>query len=142
MKHKHWLILGGAVATAFFVWHPLTRRIIIWLLPLGRGIDDLIALILIVVALWFGGRSWWINWNKTKAFRRIDRDKNLKVKQVALVTLAGIAALFVPGFTDCAMRTLLYGKAPDPTMLVTLGATLIVMMAGWNLLSYLDKRRR
>ena len=56
---RHWwkAILGLAVL-AFLFRNPAARRIVLWILPLGRGIDDLIvivALILIVVLAFVRG---------------------------------------------------------------------------------------
>lgn len=59
---RHWWkwVLGLAVV-AFLFWNPATRAIILWILPLGSGIDDLIviaSLILILVLAFVRG---WIS---------------------------------------------------------------------------------
>jgi hypothetical protein len=56
---RHWwkLVLGLAIV-AFLFWNPTTRAFVLWVLPLGSGIDDLIviaSLILIVVLAFVRG---------------------------------------------------------------------------------------
>jgi len=51
-KGRKFLVAAGiALLVAFLFWHPFTRMIVLWILPLGSGIDDLI----IILALIFGG---------------------------------------------------------------------------------------
>lgn len=41
----------GVLVLLFLFWNPLTRQVILWLLPLGSGVDDVVFLVLLV----FGG---------------------------------------------------------------------------------------
>jgi hypothetical protein len=36
---------------AFLFWHPLTRAVMLWLLPLGSGVDDVIVMVLLVLGV-------------------------------------------------------------------------------------------
>lgn len=49
---KHWTVI--ALTSLFIMWNPLTRSIVIFLLPLGSGIDDLIFIGLAVVVTTLG----------------------------------------------------------------------------------------
>ena len=44
----------GSVITALLFWNPATRNIILFILPLGSGIDDLIFLLALLFAGVFG----------------------------------------------------------------------------------------
>jgi len=46
---KMWVI--GLVIAALLFGNPMTRSIILWILPLGSGIDDLIFLALLILAV-------------------------------------------------------------------------------------------
>jgi len=43
-----------ACVIAFLFANPYTRMFILWLLPLGSGIDDLVEIIAIIIAIVFG----------------------------------------------------------------------------------------
>jgi hypothetical protein len=67
MKDKRNLLkwIGGALILGFLFWHPITRQVMIFLLPLGSGFDDLIALACIVFAivgavLYYTNGKFWI----------------------------------------------------------------------------------
>src|SRR3990167_11058838 len=51
---RTWAIV--ALIVGFLFWNPVTRKIIVFLLPLGRGVDDLIeaAAIALAVIFFFG----------------------------------------------------------------------------------------
>lgn len=57
MKWK-WVAIA-LLATGFLLWNPITRTAILWILPLGSGIDDLvmIAAFAIGVAVYCIGRA-------------------------------------------------------------------------------------
>jgi len=51
-KIKNWVILVIVLAAiALIALHPIGLSIIIWLLPMGSGFDDVIAIAAIVIAL-------------------------------------------------------------------------------------------
>ncbi len=50
-RQTWWKIALVAIVLAFLFWNPITRRAILWLLPLGSGIDDLIVILCLVVAI-------------------------------------------------------------------------------------------
>ena len=55
-KRKFLIAAGIALIIAFLFWHPLTRAIVLWILPFGSGIDDLIVICFAITggvfALW------------------------------------------------------------------------------------------
>lgn len=54
-----WKLVAALLGIAFLFWNPITRRIIIFILPLGRGIDDMIVwLALIGVGIVLFVRAW------------------------------------------------------------------------------------
>jgi len=63
---KRLLIVAlGALAFALLLWHPFSRQIIVLILPLGSGYDDLLGLIGLVVGgvllfgwVWTGIPTW------------------------------------------------------------------------------------
>lgn len=63
--------------TLFLVWHPVTRKIIFIILPLGRGGDDLIFWVLLVLLFIVAFVKGWINIPKIKnLFIKIEREEN------------------------------------------------------------------
>lgn len=55
----------GALLFVILLWHPTTRQIIIFILPLGSGYDDLLGLIGLIVGgvcllgwIWTGIPTW------------------------------------------------------------------------------------
>lgn len=68
-----WII--AALITAFCFWHPITRQAIWFLLPLGSGVDDLIAGIALAfagvgVALYLANGKFWMFENKSHPKRQ------------------------------------------------------------------------
>ena len=51
---KHRGILGILTLLVLLFWNPFTRQIILFLLPLGSGVDDLVFYILVVLTIVFG----------------------------------------------------------------------------------------
>jgi hypothetical protein len=128
-----------ALIALFLFWHPLTRKIIFVILPLGRGLDDLIAVILLVGLILWGSRRWWIEWNKTKAFRKIDRDRNIRVKQATLVVIIFMALVL----TQCSSMqdVILFGKPASSELITVSLISSAVIVIGWNVISFFDRRR-
>jgi hypothetical protein len=137
---QRWMWLVTILGLMFL--HPVTRRIVLFILPLGSGKDDLLELILIGIAVLYWGRRWYIKWDKTKAFRDNDRHPNTKVKQSAWVILALIVTSLLPGMKDHIYNAFLYGRGFAPEMLFAFGISLIVVMIGWNVISYFDRGKR
>jgi len=61
----------GALVFVILLWHPTTRQIIIFVLPLGSGYDDLLGLIGLIVGglflfswIWTGIPLWFLRKNK------------------------------------------------------------------------------
>lgn len=131
----------GLVVAIYLMAMPFTRKIILVILPLGRGWDDFAFMILLVVGLLYWAGKGWVDWNKTKTFRKIDRHRNTRVKQVAWVALSIIASLFVPGYLYDLGNLLMYGKEFDPfPAFITTVVTLTAAIGGWNIISYFDRK--
>jgi len=48
-KTLKWFLIF--VAVVFVMWNPITRQVVLFLLPLGSGVDDLVFIIAIVFAI-------------------------------------------------------------------------------------------
>jgi hypothetical protein len=136
---QRWMWLVTILGLMFL--HPVTRRIVLFILPLGSGKDDLLELILIGIAVLYWGRRWYIKWDKTKAFRDNDRHPNTKVKQSAWVVLAVIVTILMPGMKVSLYNCFLYGNGVDSNMLITFGISLGIIIVGWNIISFFDRRK-
>lgn len=143
MNNKRLLTaLAVVAAIGYMLWNPVTRPIIKFLLPLGSGWDDLLEIVLWVGLLGLLGYNTYVGWNKKKTFREIDRNRNTKVKQMTWVFLALIGSMiFIPGFADTAKRAVFYGKPVDLTFWITLMVVTAVTVIGWQIISYIDRRR-
>jgi hypothetical protein len=67
MRKRLLWIAVGALIFAILLWHPSSRQIIIFLLPLGSGYDDLLGLIGLIIGglflfgwLWTGIPTWFL----------------------------------------------------------------------------------
>jgi hypothetical protein len=64
-KKRILIATGIAAALAFSLWHPLLRQIVLFILPLGSGVDDLVffaALIFVGIGfvLYYTNGKFWI----------------------------------------------------------------------------------
>ena len=51
-KTKKTLIYSAVALTLMLLfWNPLTRQLILWILPLGSGMDDIVFIVLLVIGL-------------------------------------------------------------------------------------------
>lgn len=69
-KVKLWHVLVGLFAALFLFINPITRPMIVWLLPLGSGWDDLVIIVLLVL---IGVGIWTGLWVRTFAYLRKKR---------------------------------------------------------------------
>ena len=68
------LIFVGVLA--FLLWHPVTRRVIVFILPLGKGVDDLIFWALLIVFVLIAFIKGWVNIPKIKKFfNKLEREE-------------------------------------------------------------------
>lgn len=65
IRRRLLIVAVGALLFVILLWHPTTRQIIVFLLPLGSGYDDLLGLIGLIVGaiflfswLWTGVPTW------------------------------------------------------------------------------------
>jgi hypothetical protein len=65
MRGRLLKVAVGALVFVILLWHPATRQIVVFILPLGSGYDDLLGLIGLVVGAIFlfswiwTGIPWW-----------------------------------------------------------------------------------
>lgn len=59
-ERNWWKTALVLAVVAFLFWNPITRRIIILILPLGSGIDDLIVIVALVLILILAFVRGWI----------------------------------------------------------------------------------
>lgn len=71
---RFWKFVLGLLGVAFLFWNPMTRTVILWILPLGSGIDDLIVVSALVVVLFLSFVKGWISIPQFSKF--IQGDKN------------------------------------------------------------------
>lgn len=69
------LVVIGVVLA--LLWHPFTRRIVLVILPLGRGVDDLLFWMLLVAFALMAFVKGWVSIPKIKQFFiNIEREEN------------------------------------------------------------------
>ena len=99
MKDWNWknILIGFGIAVALLL-HPLSRRIILFILPLGRGIDDLIFWIVAFVFIILLIARGWAKWNViADVFRFLYADD--KIKQSIMIALGILIMSFTPAGT-------------------------------------------
>ncbi len=65
IRRRLLIVAVGALLFVILLWHPATRQIVVFLLPLGSGYDDLLGLLGLIVGaiflfswLWTGIPTW------------------------------------------------------------------------------------
>ena len=65
VRNRLLIVAVGALVFALLLWYPLSRQIILLILPLGSGYDDLLGLIGLIVGgvllfswIWTGIPTW------------------------------------------------------------------------------------
>lgn len=144
MENWNWKRIGiGLGIGALMMLHPLGRKIILFLLPLGKGWDDFVAIFLIIAFLiWLGATSW-TRWNKMKSMRAVNAYPNTRLKQAVLATLCIIAFFVYPTTGRAIGNAILFSKSSElssPEFIIPTAIIAIVIVAGWNIISYIDKR--
>lgn len=136
-----WLFIALGI---FFVFaNPFLRQAFLWILPLGRGIDDLIeAVAILIIGVLLAGRGY-AKWKTMQDFRVVNRKSNTKLKQYVLVVLTVLLALVIPP-AGSALWSMFFFAIPitDPTVFIEMGIAFIIVIVGWNLIGYFDKRKR
>jgi hypothetical protein len=71
MRGRLLKVAVGALVFVILLWHPVTRQIVVFILPLGSGYDDLLGLIGLVVGaiflfswIWTGIPLWFFRKRK------------------------------------------------------------------------------
>lgn len=76
MKTLTKILLIVGVLT-FLLWHPVTRRIVLIILPLGKGWDDLLFWVLLVIFALVAFVKGWVSLPKIKRFFiNLEREEN------------------------------------------------------------------
>ena len=138
-KWLKWII--GLAVVAFLFANPITRRIILFLLPLGRGVDDFIELLAILTLIGVALARGWIQFNPVKFVRKLNQKTSVRVKQAFLTAVLAVSLFLIPYTGNQIWDLLLFGKSiSDPTFFVILGVDIVVLILGWNILSWRYKK--
>jgi len=138
-KWLKWII--GLAVVAFLFANPITRRIILFLLPLGRGVDDFIELLAILTLIGVALARGWIRFNPVKFVRKLNQKTSVRVKQAFLTAVLAVSLFLIPYTGNQIWDLLLFGKSiSDPTFFVILGVDIVVLILGWNILSWRYKK--
>lgn len=61
----------------FLIWHPFTRKVIFIILPLGKGWDDLLFWIVLVILIFISFVKGWVKLPKIKKyFEKLQEEEN------------------------------------------------------------------
>jgi hypothetical protein len=121
------ILIAGSVLFAFA--NPFTRAIILWLLPLGHGVDDLIEVVALVVLACMLGSYWYRRYDFKHKFFEVN-DQGIKARQVAWV-MATIAIAFISPLGAEFRRVILYGNSLDISAYIFLAVTFGIVCLGW-----------
>lgn len=93
-KRTKWIL--GLLVTAFLFANPITRRIILWILPLGRGVDDLIVWLALLIAGGIYLVTKWEQINVKQKIQDLGKKENLKSLQITLTIAGVLVSLAIP----------------------------------------------
>lgn len=106
MNSKRWAIILVIVAVLF--WIPHTRRVLVWLLPLGKGIDDLVVFAALGIAGTIYGRRKISNLRESSAWQDMPRASRTRLVFFAIMGLAfaivGVAIVIYSVFSTTQWR--------------------------------------
>jgi hypothetical protein len=67
VRQRLLIVAVGALLFALLLWHPATRQVIVFILPLGSGYDDLLGLAGLIIGgiclfgwIWTGIPTWFL----------------------------------------------------------------------------------
>ncbi len=86
MNTEKWVAVFIIIAVLF--WIPLTRRVLIWLLPLGKGIDDLVVFIALSIAGTIYGRRWLSNLRTSDRWQDMPQSSRTRLIFLVIMGLA------------------------------------------------------
>ena len=70
-------LLFAIGAAVILLWHPLTRRIVMVILRLGKGIDDILFWVLLATFILVAFVKGWVSIPKIKRFfNKLEREEN------------------------------------------------------------------
>lgn len=125
MTNWNWKYIGIGLAILFVMlgWPP-TRALIVFILPLGRGVDDFLFWVVAAGAGIVWGGQWWTKWKAREDVRRVNKNKNRKVLYWTLTSIVLIMSLIIPPTGTPLQNWFLMGKPiQDP---ITFGIWLAV----------------
>lgn len=131
------LIVAFAIVGFLFA-NPITRSIIIFLLPLGSGIDDFVEAIAIIGLLVLLIANGWLRFDIGEVIQPMLAFS--RVRELVLAALV-IAALFIMPFTgNLLWGLLLYGiPIVDPAFYLILGIAVVLVVLGWAIFKWRTK---
>lgn len=110
-KQYKWII--GLLVTAFLFANPLTRRIVLWILPLGKGVDDFLVWAALFVAGLIFLFTKWEEINFKQKIADLQKKENRKSLQITLTVIGLIIALAIPAVRDELWQWFFFGDPID-----------------------------
>jgi hypothetical protein len=109
-----WKKLGIVALIVFLAFvFPVTRRAVLFILPLGKGVDDMIVLVAGVVALAiFGGR--WARELVADTRRHLDAMEYNRRTRVLFFAIVGVALLIIAVATWIMLSTVMIMNGGKP----------------------------
>jgi hypothetical protein len=105
---QDWRFWVGIGVGLFLLWHPLSRRIIIFILPLGSGADDLLFIFaLMAVAMWVGWEAV-IMPTYELVMRRISKRRRVMLLRQRIAHLIQFAEEWTANLSDEASDSRMY----------------------------------
>jgi hypothetical protein len=129
MYKWNWRAIGlGLLATTALLFFPITRRIIVFILPLGSGIDDLLFMIVFAITLVVAFATGWISWDKTQDLIFLRKSKP-EIRQ-AVSAVIGFCVFALTPTGSAIVSSLLIGTDFELLSPDTITHILISVLAG------------
>lgn len=140
MTNWNWFKVGiGLGIATLLMLFPLTRRIIILILPLGRGIDDLIFMIVFVGAVLVWGGRWYMAWKARQDVRKVNRNPKLRAWVISAIIVI-VALTVAPTGVPIQNFFLMSRPITDPSFPIWLAVEIAVVAITWLILGRSSKK--
>lgn len=132
-KWLQWIVI--LIVVAFLLANPLTRGVILFLLPLGSGFDDLIEIVAIILLVGLLLALGWVQFDLGNFVRGLNAFA--RAKEVVLLAIFVGLIFLVPYTREMVLGLFLFGTPiTDPTFFLTLAAEFVAVILGWALFSW------
>jgi len=144
LENWNWKRIGiGLGVSALMMLHPVGRSIILFILPLGNGVDDFIAIALVILFIIYMISRSWIKWNKSNTSKFLVRHKNLRIMQIVIAVTSLVFILVNPATSRPLDNWFFYGKGFDalnPDFIIPFVTSIVLAVASWFIIGYIDKK--